>query len=277
MFDSILTTSKKEDNLNEEAAPIFITGSVRSGTSIICHALLRGIKLPGYVEGCFIQHLGIFLRAFDIDMVRRKDQLFNDAIMASHVDRDEFTKSLCNWFKGEYEKWNIYPQKRWVDKTADVGLVYAMPQIMNLWPKAKCIFMKRRPIENILSRQKKFAAAPFYVHIRQWCGVMEAWDERKKMMNKDSYIEIDQYEIATNPTAVAERVQLFLDLSEDEKEKIEKYFKKNRPEFTGGDENVVKSLEEIDWSDEDKELFMERCVPIMKVHGWSLGKEYYSK
>lgn len=53
-----------ENKINKEVSPIFITGSVRSGTTIVTRAL-RGVGIPGYDEGKFIDLLGVFLIASD--------------------------------------------------------------------------------------------------------------------------------------------------------------------------------------------------------------------
>jgi hypothetical protein len=259
----------------QEDQPIFITGSVRSGTSVVTKALVKGAKIKGYTEGCFVQHLGSFVRSVDRDFDRRGSQLLHPNIMAAHVDRNEMVRSFCDWFKDEYRKWTVYHADQWVDKTADIGVGYAMPEILETWPRAKCIFLKRRPVENIVSRQKKFPNRAFEKHVQQWVTSMQYWLASKRKISPERYIEIDQYDIAMNPENVALRLQKFLNLNDKQGKAVAKILTKSRPEFTGGDESAVKSLEELEWTPAEKEFFKKHCGSIVEDFGWTLGNKYY--
>lgn len=263
--------------LKEEKEPIFITGSVRSGTSVMNLALRKGAKIPGYSEGCFIQYLGVFKRTVDTDFERRSHQIKFADIILRKVDKDEFLQSFYNWYENEYNKWSKYSKhKRWIDKTADVGAISAMPSVCKVWPKAKCVYMKRRPIECIESRMKKFPTKSFDTHCTQWSNAMNFWTNSKKEMSENSYVEIDQYEVAMNPEKVTDQLVEFLNIDEKYHKKILKIFKKERPEYTGGNEKKIKSLEDLNLTSEEKEVFMTKCAHIAEEYGWSLEKgEYY--
>jgi len=263
-----------EDFSGDTQKPIFITGSVRSGTSIVTRALTHGVGIPGYVEGCFIDFLGGFIRVTDFNYNRRPGQSKNKKIMLGHIPKDEFKKEVARWFRTQYEKYSIY-NGQWVDKTADKDVAYGLPYAHLAWPNAKFILMKRRPIENVASRMRKFPHAPFKAHCLNWAQINAILIETKKRLPKDVYMEIDQYDIATNPTEVARKLGLFLNLDAAQIQKIEKTFKEDRPEFTGGDETNIKSLEEMGWTEEQKKTFKEICGPLVDRFGWTLGKQYF--
>ncbi|MDA8611481.1 sulfotransferase [Candidatus Pacebacteria bacterium] len=272
-------TNKKNENKttrSDKARPIFITGSVRTGTSILNKAVTKGAGIPGYVEGCFINVLGYFLRDTDNNRSRRGPQLLDPRIMISGIDHDKFNNDLAFWFKDQYDLYSKFNgEERWVDKTADLGMVYALPYVYKIWPKAKFIVMKRRPIENVASRIRKFPKRTFRKHCEGLKNVTETWLEMKEKIPPDSFIEIDQRDVALDPDRIADEVSAFLEFSKEERDSIAKIFKTDRPENTGGDESVVKSLEEMDWTKKEKELFLEKCGPIAEKCGYSLGNQYY--
>lgn len=51
---------------------------------------------------------------------------------------------------------SLHKEKIWVDKTPDPRMIKCVPRLKRAWPNAKFIFVKRRGIENLESRIKKF-------------------------------------------------------------------------------------------------------------------------
>ena len=135
--------------------------------------------------------------------------------------------------------------------------------------------MNRRPVENISSRIKKFPQRSFHEHCEGWKKATETWIESKKNLPPSVYIEIDQRDVALNPDVVADKVSEFLDFNREQRDSVAKVFKQDRPENTGGDESVVKSLEDMDWTDEEKDFFEKTCGPLAKKCGYGLGNQYY--
>jgi len=261
----------------EEQKPIFITGSVRSGTSIVTHALRSGAKIPGYTEGCFIEFLGALLRNVNETYTyrERQSQLRNPDIMLSGIDKDEFVKEYIRWFIDQYVSHSKY-SGQWVDKTASRNAVYSLPYIQQAWPQARFIIMKRRPIENIASRLKKFPNPTFEAHCVWWITLEKEIMSVKKQLQKGTFLEIDQFDVATKPKETAQQIGVFLNLSIEQIRRVEASFLYDRPEFTGGDEETILSLDEMPWTDEQKAVFLETCGPVAEERGWSLGKTYYA-
>lgn len=260
-----------------EEKPIFITGSVRTGTSVVTRALTVGAKIPGYTEGCFIDLIGAFGWQTDQAYNNRVWQRKNKEIMLAHVDREQFTEDLLQWFKSQYQKYNIFNgEERWIDKTASRHVLRSLPYIQRVWPEAKFILMKRRPIDNIASRLRKFSRPSFEQHCIMLKDIFDAQEEAKKKVDPESFLEIDQYDIATQPHIVAQDIGLFLDLSMEQIHAMQKILTNDRPEFTGGDEQNISSLDDMPWSDEDKETFVRVLGKMMQKGGWSIDRQYYS-
>lgn len=265
-----------ENKINKEVSPIFITGSVRSGTTIVTRAL-RGVGIPGYDEGKFIDLLGVFLIASD---QRYEDQRNAHGpladVMLKSISKIVFQKELAEWFVNQYLKYCRY-KDTWIDKSPGTEFICIIPFLIELLPNSKFIIMKRRPIENIESRLKKFAFANinFNKHCLRWKETMQEVSKIKKIIRSEKYIIIDQYDVSQKPSEVAEKLGLFLNLNFEQIEKIKGIFMDTRPESTGGDENRVKSLEETNWTDEQKKFFLKTCGPIAKEFGWSLDNKYY--
>lgn len=261
---------------NKEVSPIFITGSVRSGTTIVTRAL-RGVGIPGYDEGRFIELMGLFIKLSGKRYETQfKAHTFMADVMLKDVPQEVFHKDFSDWFLEQYMKYCRY-ESTWVDKTPNVEFFYTIPFLIESFPSVKFIIMKRRPIENIESRLKKFThqKTSFEEHCFRWLEVMEEISKVKKIIPSEKYIIIDQYDVSQNPTEVAEKLGLFLNLNFQQIEKIKGIFMETRPESTGGSEEKIKSLEETIWTDEQKEFFLKTCGPMAKEFGWSLDDKYY--
>src|ERR1700691_4163884 len=90
-------------------------------------------------------------------------------------------------------------------------MIYAAPVFTQMWPSAVFVFAKRRAIENILSRTRKFPSVPFKDHCASWSEAMSAW--RSVRDGGVQAIEVDQFDLAHHPAREAERLGAFLDLS----------------------------------------------------------------
>jgi hypothetical protein len=265
-----------QSDVTSESAPIFITGSVRSGTTIVRDALVNGVGIPGYTEGCFVDMLGVFIANADQKFRQRQGEKRQpEEIIISNVPQETFKQDLAVWFRKQYETYTPY-RGVWIDKTPDNDVLPAVEYIQFAWPSAKFIFMKRRAIENILSRLRKFPNMTFERQCIAWAKIMQDTLRAKSALNPSSYIEIDQYDIAKHPEQVANRIGIFLNLSMGDIKKMQSVFAHQRPEFTGGNEIDNPSFDDLAWTSEEKAFFMQTCGPLMKTYGWSFDHAYYA-
>src|SRR6185503_15022510 len=102
--------------------------------------------------------------------------------------------------------------------------------LLEILPNAKFIFCKRRGIENILSRQTKFAG-DFEAHCQGWAFTMQAWLETAPQLG-NSAIMVDQREMAVQPESAAGRIAEFLDLSAEQRDGVVRVLRDRRLEQT---------------------------------------------
>jgi hypothetical protein len=81
-------------------------------------------------------------------------------------------------------------------------MVHASVLMKELWPNARFIFIKRRVIENVLSRQRKFPEDTTERHYSDWTAVMTAWLAVHGMLAAAA-LEIEHRQLVPEPDAAA--------------------------------------------------------------------------
>ena len=249
-----------------------VLGSPRSGTSILGNSLSRilmGENKYGESHVLALAHeLG------------KTIETYYEGTPASHLSHNmlnEYNRFLLraqvqNLFKQHYA--SLSQAGVFVDKTPGLPMLNALSTILQIWPQASIIFAKRRGIENIASRVRKFPKVGFESHCQQWAKVMTLWYEQKASIPR--YIEIDQYDIQQRPDKVAKDLAQFLHLTENQEGMLKDSFIRDRPEMTSQlGEMLATSLTDIDWTKEQKAMFKKVCMPIMKQYGYSRDHSYY--
>lgn len=259
---------------NKECRPVFIVGSSRTGTSVVVNALLDGAEIPGHREGHYIPIVHFLAKAAQ---EYHQQQTGRDKAKYSFITKiplKTVIQDVLDMVKGRYEK-EFAGKEVWFDKSPDGPTLRALPYILTMWPNARFIFTKRRSIENIVSRLKKFLHLSFRDNCERWALSMRLWKEHRPTMSNDSWIEIDQRDIAIAPAEVAKKIGTLLELDEPKIKKIENIFSTQRPEFSGSDEAKPLSLETVGWSAQQKEVFKEVCGAINREWGYSEDERYY--
>lgn len=251
-------------------SPVFIVGSPRSGTSILVNALLAA-GYHGFREGNF---LGL-MRVFETiaDRHRLTFGTGSSSVLAAQIDWDLFKDDLFCVFKRHMDALNPVPP--WMDKSGNPETIELIPHIMKLWPTAVFIFAKRRGIENIISRLKKFPGHNFEYHCRDWAKNMSAWRLIKEQIGRRA-MEIDQQEIVSSPGETADKLAGFLNAEPEVRARMTKTFTDDRPQQSNdGSAARRASLETVSWSTADKDMFLELCGPEMELARYSLGLDYW--
>ncbi len=259
--------SEPED-LSQAAHPVFIIGSPRSGTTILASALRNG-GYHGFDEGHLLSLIRGVREIVDAHFATHK--IGSEGQLLSQIDSEAVKLGMISALKAQQDAAN--PSAPWIDKTPGTDMYFAVPYIAKLWPEAKFIFAKRRAIENVVSRMKKFPDAPFALHCEDWVATMEGW--RNLRDSGISHIEIDQYDIARQPQNVAQKLGAFLRLPCHSVELVATEMTSSRPEATSANSaSQVYSLESTGWSDDQIAEFREKCTAEMVAFGYSFDESY---
>lgn len=249
-----------------DAQPTFIVGSVRSGTSAMMHALREGAGIPGFNEGNLAQLMPVLLAAVDQHYAHA---IQKPSTMVGSVSREYVSTSIKNVFGRAFI--DTMGAGRWLDKSpGGAAIIAACPVLLDIFPKATFILCKRRGVENVLSRQRKYPDLAFDQHCRAWTKTMEAWLEVGPQLGRRA-IEVDQRDMATRPGFVADKVSRLLELSPEQHEGFLDVLRKDRVQQTRPiqDETPI-GLGETGWSDGEQETFRRLCGPMMEAFGYSL-------
>jgi hypothetical protein len=250
---------------------LFIVGSPRSGTSILVDVVFAaGFK--GFREGNL---LGLLKPLYDrIDHHFRVFGTDNPMTLMGHVRQGTLRVETLGIFRRVLESYNpIHP---WLDKTCNPEAILVLPDLVETWPDCRIIFAKRRGIENIASRLKKFPGRDFTYHCEDWARNMSAWRRIRNGLDAWRYLELDQRALILWPEEVAAALADFLRLGPPEQQKMVRTLRTGRPQQTAeGTAERVTSLREIPWTDQQKEEFVRICGPEMGVFGYSLDGNYW--
>jgi hypothetical protein len=267
-----MQNSSVEVDRQSTKGPIFILGSGRSGTSVLNSALRMAAKIPGYPEGHFIPLIGYLMPEID-RFYKAKQHAINKKHAIGHISPEltkaeilQSIKNICN---------NLFSESQWVDKSPGWEAIEIAPYLHQAWNNSYFIFAKRRGIECMISRLKKFPNTSFEKHCEIWSRCMRAWLAVRDSLSHCS-IEIDQRAIALCPQETAENLGNFLNLETQQTKEIEEFFCTKRPQSTGTQESEVAiSLEGTGWSQEKIDIFLKICGDVSQSFGYSETSSYY--
>ena len=255
------------------ACPVFVLGSVRSGTSAMATALTSTTRYVGFREGQvfdLILQLRHCLQAF---YANKEANLQNDTVMLHHVPQDFVMDHLHAAF--QRLALQVFSSNYWVDKTPNVDMIRLAPTLRRIWPRARFIFMKRRGIDNLMSRLRKFPdSIAFRTHCSDWSSAMEAWVAVRPELGTNG-LEIDQREMLLEPDYVGRRVGNFLELEEFEARSLGAMLRDDSLERTNGRRDEIAAISEAGWSSEQITIFRDICGAAMRKFGYGFGKSYF--
>lgn len=251
---------------------VFIVGSPRSGTTIVGNSLRKTLcSSDGYGESHILPLSNAISQAV-LDYHSSSGASKIPKMMLNHVNPFLLSEQMLSVLKKQYMA--LIEDEWLVDKTPGGPMIRALPHIQRLWPDAKVVFVKRRGIENVASRLRKFPQVDFESHCKQWKNCMNAWARVRETLNNT--IEIDQYDVLTQPAESAAKLANFLALTESQQNFLTKRFVEDRPEQTGHSVSpLALDLEKINWSEEHKSLFRQHCANDLEKWGYSDDDSYY--
>lgn len=248
-----------------------MVGSVRTGSSAMVRSL-RECGIVGHAEGHFLALFARLTKDVSEYFASHKDVALRGH-MLTDVDQQDFLSDLYDFF----DRWvgRMYQSEYWLEKTANPEGLLAVPSFSKIWPKARFIFMRRRGIENVCSRLRKFPQHSLEYHCKDWSGIMSAWvDIRKEVAGK--YLEVDQFDMLTVPDGITVLVSEFLDLSDAQAKTFGLAIRCTEIEKTGSDSTVL-ALQDLGWSDVQKAQFRQICGEAMEMFGYGYDNNYWLK
>ena len=254
--------------------PVFVLGAARSGTSAVTLALLRSGHYHGSGEGHLLPLAHALLGTIDRHYERyAREQPETAETALRRVPAAALQRFVRRGFVQLVR--DLFPTGRWVDKTPNVEMVRAAPLMLELWPNSRFIFMKRRVIENLLSRRRKFPSNSTDMHYSDWVAVMTTW-LRVRSKLASSALEVDHRELVLDPERTAGSIAQFLELPEAAAEQLRLYVSKNRPEQTDQQFGATYTLDDLRLTPEEARGMRLACDPVMAAYGYEYGSSYYT-
>jgi hypothetical protein len=250
-------------------SPVFIVGSPRSGTSVVANVLSH-VGYHGFAEGHFLP------------LLRRIDLLVDDhfywwpsdpVVMLGNVDKRDLKRKIFEAFRTVVN--DLHPNEAWWDKTHHPEMILSIPIIRELWPASVFVFTKRRGIENVISRVKKFPDDSFEFHCYNWAKTMAAWRTIRQQLPPGCFIEVEQRDMIQQPERTARSLCAFLQLDESAVRAAYETMSFDRPEESEeGSASKTSSLAESGWTVEQTETFLKNCETEMKEFGYTMDEHY---
>ena len=268
---SELWSNSGTQNERSEDRPVFVIGAPRSGTSAIFQSLTLVTRYRGFFEGHVLDVAAALQRAVDGHFAtKRRDipnpQFFhvekiNEATLQEAVQR--LLRRLASGYRTPY----------WADKTPTALMVSSAPVLAATWPLARFIFMKRRGIENVMSRQRKFREASFEYNVADWAVTMSGWRAVRGQI-PGKFIELEQIELLRNPDASARAVGDLLALPQDEIKALSDHLRQHRPEVTDPTGKIISKIEDTGWTPDQIATFHRLCDEEMRAYGYTEDARY---
>jgi hypothetical protein len=252
--------------VDESQHPVFILGSARSGTTAMMQALRASGRYAGFNEG----HLLPLFTRFDHVITNHYARSKRDAApgmntLIANVTQQRMMDAVQSSFVEVIRA--TFPTGYWLDKTPGPEMVRAAPLLLRMWPNARIIFMKRRPVDNIESRRRKFPSIEFQDHCRLWADSMMSWHAIRAALSTVS-IEIDQATLAREPESGTAAVTALLQLDGAQAGRVLASLSNDRPQRTGKSITTTVALDSVDWTPAQRDIFISLCGEAMTLFGY---------
>tara|TARA_Y100000310_G_scaffold345801_1_gene470133 strand:+ start:323 stop:1429 length:1107 start_codon:yes stop_codon:yes gene_type:complete len=256
-----------------------VVGSPRSGTTVVGNMVQRALLTKAHGEAHLAELFNNLVAAAESHLTESL-AANNKGTMVWEMPSTLLKAQLVKQLRDLYIMY--YGNEAIVDKTPGLPMLRALPLLMLAFPNAKVVYCQRRGLENVASRMRKFPKAKFEGHCQQWAQTVQLWQRTKNevsklLNNRRWFFEVEQFELATSPDNVISSLGEFLGAAEPSVNRMFKYQEKNSPQVTSGKPSDVTSFQTINWSSEQKTLFLEKCASVMDSQGYSLDESYYKK
>jgi hypothetical protein len=261
------------DIIDSKQHPVIVLGAARSGTSAMAQALTTSGVYEGFEEGHFLDLLQPMLRSVE-DFYEARAEEWSPArsTLIRNIPQRFIVDGVQHIFIQAAR--HAFPTGRWVDKTPRPSMINVAPLLREIWPNARFIFMRRRAIENLESRLRKFPNTDFETHCREWALVIQNWYAIADQL-KGAALEVDQLYLARNPAAVTATLRDFLRLSDESVSRIAQALATDQPERTESHFGAIADITNLGWTPQQLDIFRSACGEAMRLAGYSEGSDYY--
>lgn len=195
--------------------------------------------------------------------------------LISQIQSESFKRAVRDFIKRELDRLNH--RRPWLDKTCNCEAILVVPDLIEMWPKCRIIFARRRAIENIQSRLIKFSERDFKYHCLDWARNMSGWRRIRDSLEPWRYVEIDQRDVILRPETVAQAIASLLALDDETIARMKGAFVRLRPQQTApGTAERVTALDKTGWTRAQMADFNQICGPEMQAYGYSLDRDYWT-
>lgn len=245
---------------------LFIIGGPRTGTTLLATALLD-CGFAGQGEGHFLAVTKDLLSSISQYYQRNRGCAVEPTTLRA-IPEDRFSGDLKAFIAGYISR--FHGEKSWMDKSGFSGLQNAL-LYQEMFTDSRFIHTKRRPIEVMVSRLKKFPDHTFEHHCENLRWGMSLWLERRRQLN--NAIEIEQFEIIRNPEQTATTIADFLGL--EGPDRLMGWFQQSTPERSS-DSYTPMRFDDLPWLNGQKDLFIKTLDGAMREYGYSYNETYYT-
>ncbi|MGH8542405.1 MAG: sulfotransferase [Gammaproteobacteria bacterium] len=251
---------------------VFVVGAPRSGTSIVWLALRNALNSSRYGESHMMPFFASQAKRIRQDFCGLSGRKFAGTLAAETAPitlEAHFLNMVRSFYNEAYHGANI------VDKTANLHAVKAIPFTRRVFPSAVFIFCRRRAIENVASRLRKWPNQSFESHCQWWTNVMSEWRSLRINLPEKTYREVDQHVIATRPAEAAQSLAEVMQLDWEENNLVLNTFRTAEASMIEGSKKErVLDLDCIDWDADRKRVFLEICGEELAAWGYTLDGTY---
>jgi hypothetical protein len=262
------TWSDVEDSVSRtvsetgEDLKVFVVGIARSGTSILLQAIQEVFALPGHGESHVMP--AIQRAVYEVRKYWRGLKDSEEDILIKQFPVTKYEQTVFDMIKEFYKE--TYGGS-WVDKTPTDEAMHGISLIKRIFPQARIIVTRRSGIEVIESFRKKFGST-INDACDNWTRAMQGLVYARNE-NVD-FIEVDQFEFTNHSDDVAKRISLHLGRP-DKINQLAAFLHERRVEQSSShDWKRRLTLDEVQWSDDEKKIFIDSCGPVMRQLGYPI-------